>query len=103
MRDDAAQANRVFNRIICMNANGFAGMVPISRLPEISQMDGVLGASPFAWYGGKYHDEVMPFAQFAVDPEHRLHHPGRILGPPGPARRFQGQQGRLCHRPQACQ
>jgi putative ABC transport system permease protein len=68
MRADAAKANRVFNRIITMNANGFAGMVPISRLPEISQMEGVLGASPFAWYGGKYHDEMMPFAQFAVDP-----------------------------------
>jgi putative ABC transport system permease protein len=70
MRDDAAKANRIYNRIITMNANGFAGMVPISRLPEISQMDGVLGASPFAWYGGKYHDEVTPFAQFAIDPNH---------------------------------
>ena len=28
MRDDAAKANRVFNRIISMNANGFAGMIP---------------------------------------------------------------------------
>ena len=30
-------------------------------------MDGVLAASPFSWYGGKYHDETMPFAQFSVD------------------------------------
>src|SRR5271165_4139358 len=67
MRDDAAKANRVFNRIICMNANGFAGMNPIGRVPEISRMDGVLAASPFSWYGGKYHDETMPFAQFAID------------------------------------
>ena len=67
MRDDAAKANRIFNRIICMNANGFAGMVPIGRVPEVSQLDGVLAASPFSWYGGKYHDEVMPFAQFSVD------------------------------------
>ena len=28
-------------------------------------MDGVLAASPFSWYGGKYHDESMPFAQFS--------------------------------------
>jgi putative ABC transport system permease protein len=28
MRDDAAKANRIYNRIITMNANGFAGMVP---------------------------------------------------------------------------
>ena len=24
--------------------------------------------SPFSWYGGKYKDEILPFAQFAVDP-----------------------------------
>ena len=42
MREDAAKANRVFNRIISMNANGFAGMNPIVRVPEIAQMDGVL-------------------------------------------------------------
>ena len=53
-----------------MNANGFAGMVPIGRLPEVAQLDGVLAASPFSWYGGKYHDEMMPFAQFSVDAEH---------------------------------
>jgi len=67
MRDDAAKANRIYNRIICMNANGFAGMNPIGRVPEISRINGVLAASPFSWYGGKYHDETMPFAQFSVD------------------------------------
>ena len=41
MREDAAKANRVFNRIISMNANGFAGMMPIGRVPEISRMEGV--------------------------------------------------------------
>ena len=46
----------------------FSGVFfPISRLPEISQMDGVLAVSPFAWYGGKYHDQANLFAQFAVD------------------------------------
>jgi putative ABC transport system permease protein len=69
MREDATRENRIYNRIITMNANGFAGMVPIGRLPEIAAIDGVLAASPFSWYGGKYHDEVMPFAQFAVDAE----------------------------------
>ena len=67
MREDAAKANRVFNRIITMNATGFAGMVPIGRVPEVSRMEGVLATSPFSWYGGKYHDETMPFAQFSVD------------------------------------
>ena len=67
MRDDAAKANRVFNRIITMNANGFAGMVPIVRVSDLSAMEGVLATSPFSWYGGKYHDQTMPFAQFSVD------------------------------------
>ena len=67
MREDAAKANRVFNRIITMNATGFAGMVPIGRVPEVSRMEGVLATSPFGWFGGKYHDETMPFGQFSVD------------------------------------
>ena len=103
MRDDAARANRVFNRIITMNANGFAGMVPVSRLREVTEIDGVAAASPFSWYGGKYHDEVMPFAQFAIDPGYRLQGHGRVLGPAGPACRFPGQQGRLRDREEAGQ
>ena len=50
-----------------MNANGFAGMVPIAFVGEVSKLDGVVAATPFSWYGGKYHDEVLPFSQFAVD------------------------------------
>src|SRR3954470_16035162 len=67
INNEAAVESRVHNRIITMNANGFAGMVPISFAGEISRMDGVVAATPFSWYGGKYHDEVMPFSQFAVD------------------------------------
>ena len=32
-------------------------------------MDGVVAATPFSWYGGKYGEETMPFAQFGVDPD----------------------------------
>jgi putative ABC transport system permease protein len=64
---EVAEESRIYNRIIVMNANGFAGMVPIAFAGEISKMDGVVAATPFSWYGGKYHDEVMPFGQFAVD------------------------------------
>ncbi len=69
MRDDAAKGNLVFNRVIAMNANGFAGMMPIGRVAEISRMDGVIAATPFSWFGGKYHNETNPFAQLSVDPE----------------------------------
>ncbi len=67
MRDDASSAVRINNRIISLNANGFAGMIPISRVKEIAPIDGVVAASPFCWVGGKYQDEILPFAQFAVD------------------------------------
>jgi putative ABC transport system permease protein len=30
-------------------------------------MDGVAAVTPFSWYGGKYGEETMPFAQFGVD------------------------------------
>ena len=30
-------------------------------------VEGVMAATPFSWFGGKYQDEVMPFAQFGVD------------------------------------
>jgi putative ABC transport system permease protein len=69
IRDDVLAETRIHNRIISMGANGFAGMMPISRVKEIAQLDGVIAASPFSYYGGKYQDEVMPFAQFGVDPD----------------------------------
>jgi putative ABC transport system permease protein len=69
INNEVAEESRIYNRIITMNANGFAGKVPISLVGEISRMDGVVAATPFNWYGGKYHEEVMPFSQFSVDAE----------------------------------
>src|SRR4051794_30764611 len=56
-----------YSRIIAMNAQGFSGTLPISRVHEIGAIKGIVAATPFAWYGGKYGEEQMPFAQFAVD------------------------------------
>jgi putative ABC transport system permease protein len=67
--DEVSAGARVHNRIATLNANGFAGMIPIARVKEIGQLDGVQAATPFSWYGGKYKDEILPFAQFCVDPE----------------------------------
>ncbi len=58
---------RVYNRVIAMSSNGFAGRVPIARVREVGAMDGVLATTPFVWVGGKFGEEVLPFAQFAVD------------------------------------
>src|SRR4029450_12759768 len=69
IRDDVLASARIHNRIISLGANGFAGMMPIARDKEIAQLDGVIATSPFSWYGGKYQDETLPFAQFGVDPD----------------------------------
>ena len=57
-------------------------------------MDGVLATSPFSWFGGKYHDETMPFAQFSVDADTVFQVLDEFHVPDRPARRLQGQQGR---------
>lgn len=57
-----------FNRIIVMSAQGFSQPVPIARLNDVRAIPGVADVTTFSWYGGKYNEEVMPFAQFGVDP-----------------------------------
>jgi putative ABC transport system permease protein len=69
IRDEMTGSWRIHNRLVTLNANGFAGMVPISCVAEISRLDGVVAVTPFCWFGGKYQDEVLPFAQFGVDPD----------------------------------
>ena len=65
---EMSQSVRGFNRIIVMSSQGFGLPVPFARVAEIQAMPGVEAVSPFSWFGGKYNEEVMPFAQFGVDP-----------------------------------
>ncbi len=67
INDEVTGSVGVYNRVCVLNANGFAGRIPIAFMNEIAQIDGVQAATPFSWFGGKYHDEILPFAQFAVD------------------------------------
>ena len=99
--DEANSSTRIYNRIASLNANGFAGMLPITRVKEIAQLDGVVAVTPFSWIGGKYQDEVMPFAQFAVDPDHGLQGPRRADDSRRRAQGVSGKQRRLRDRPQA--
>jgi len=66
---EVARSARGKNRIIVMSSLGFAQPVPYARVAEVAALPGVDAATPFSWYGGKYNEEVMPFAQFGVDPE----------------------------------
>ena len=52
--DEVASSTRVYNRLLTLNAQGFAGRLPIVRVKEIAAMDGVIAATPFTWFGGKY-------------------------------------------------
>jgi putative ABC transport system permease protein len=66
VNDAVANSLRTYNRLVVMSSQGFAQPVPYARVNEIAAMKGVKGVSPFAWFGGKYNEEPMPFAQFGV-------------------------------------
>src|SRR5690606_17767998 len=44
-----------------------AGEVPVAYVDRVIRFEGVQAAVPYAWFGGVYKDERMPFAQFATD------------------------------------
>jgi putative ABC transport system permease protein len=67
MNGEINRANRTFHRIIVLSSQGFSGRVPIARVREISAHPGVEAATPFSWYGGKYKNQPMLFAQVGVD------------------------------------
>lgn len=89
VNDDVASSSRAYNRLIVMNSQGFAGKVPIVRVREVAAMDGVIAASPMSWFGGKYGEEVMPFAQFGVDPKQFFRIYEELTVPPDQLRAFQ--------------
>jgi putative ABC transport system permease protein len=69
MNDDSTSASRKYNRIFALNAQGFAGRVPLTACTSLAKIEGVEAVSPFSWFGGKYLEEKIPFAQFGVDAE----------------------------------
>jgi putative ABC transport system permease protein len=87
--DEVNSGARIYNRIVMLNANGFAGMIPISYVKEVAQLDGVVAVSPFSWYGGKYQDEILSFAQFGVDPNTIFRIMDEFVIPPDRLREFQ--------------
>jgi putative ABC transport system permease protein len=70
MQNAWSDAAKTTNRIVVMNIQGFSGLLPISYVDEVRTTKGVKDAVPYAWFGGEYGTERMPFAQFATDPEH---------------------------------
>jgi len=58
-----------YDRVVVLNKMGFVAPVPIAHVDKIKKMDGVITASPYSWFGGKYENKPFLFAQFGVDPE----------------------------------
>jgi putative ABC transport system permease protein len=56
-----------YHRIVVMNKQGFSGLLPIAYVDRVASTPGVKAAVPYAWYGGNYKEEQMPFAQFGTD------------------------------------
>jgi putative ABC transport system permease protein len=59
---------KLTNRIVVMNKQGFAGLLPISYLDRVRSMENVVAASPQSWFGGRYSTDNVFFAQFGSDP-----------------------------------
>lgn len=73
---------RDHHRIISMSSSGLAGNVPIAVVNQVIQVDEQSGenaivrtaddkpaVSPLSWFGGRYRDDKVPFAQFGCDPD----------------------------------
>jgi putative ABC transport system permease protein len=67
IQDDIAASAAGYNRIVATHVNGLTGNVPIAYVDRIRALSGVRTATPFSWFGGKYREETIPFAQFGVD------------------------------------
>ncbi len=69
MQDAWGAESEKYHRIVVLNIQGFSGMLPIAYVDRVRGTEGIRAATPYAWYGGNYKDEQMPFAQFGCDPK----------------------------------
>ncbi|HVU87213.1 MAG TPA: ABC transporter permease [Pirellulales bacterium] len=70
MQDETAVESLKYARIVVTAKQGLTFPVPIAHVDKVSSIPGVKTVVPLAWFGGKYKDDKIPFAQFATDPEH---------------------------------
>ena len=69
MQGERGKEAEKYHRIVVMNSQGFSGKVPIAYVDRVEGTPGIKAATPYAWYGGNYKEEQMPFAQFGTDPK----------------------------------
>jgi putative ABC transport system permease protein len=57
-------------RVVVRSRISIANPLPARQRPIIERIPGVEAVSPFSWFGGKFrNEEMMTFAQFAMDPK----------------------------------
>lgn len=56
-------------RVAVRSKVSIADPLPARQLPIIEKIPGVDAVTPFTYFGGKYRDEEVMFAQFGVDPK----------------------------------
>jgi putative ABC transport system permease protein len=96
MLSDAARLVRDKNRLVTLSTQGFDNPVPIALVNQVRAIDGVVAASPLSWYGGKYQEEVMPFAQFGIDPDSIFTIYDEFTVPPEQLKAFQEDRTGCC-------
>lgn len=69
MQKVAQAETKKYDRVVVLNKLGFAAPLPIAHVEKVRNMESVITAMPFAWFGGNYQNKRANFAQFAVDPE----------------------------------
>ena len=69
MQDEWRKEASKHHRIVVMNSQGFAGLLPLAYVDRVRAIDGIQDAVPYSWFGGVYKDQQMAFAQFPTDPQ----------------------------------
>jgi len=69
VQDELAAKSVQYNRVVVQHAQGLTFPVPLAYVDRVRSMPGVKAAVPLSWFGGKYKDDKIPFAQFATDPQ----------------------------------
>jgi putative ABC transport system permease protein len=69
MQDEVAEESAKYARVVVTAKQGLTFPVPIAHVDKVRSLEGVKAVAPLAWFGGKYKDDKIPFAQFATDPQ----------------------------------
>jgi putative ABC transport system permease protein len=67
-QDELAATSAQYNRLVVTHRQGLTTLIPVSHVDKVRAIEGVKAASGMSWFGGKYKEERMTFAQFATDP-----------------------------------